>query len=117
MRDRLRQFLHDQHITPNRAEEICGFPRGTLQKYLSGTNIGSDKIEVISISFPSLNVHWWFTGLGEMYAFTPKKEFERTSILNDPTNSDPIDAMTKWMAKVERDLYLVKSQLKLLEKS
>jgi len=104
LRERLRQFFHSQNLTPNKAEDICRFPRGTLQKYLSGTNIGTDKIERIAESFPALNVDWWFTGYGHML------KSQRDPVVNESA-TDPIQTMASWMAKMEREIYMLNQRI------
>ncbi len=112
MRRRFREFLRHQGITPHKAEEMCQFSNGTLHKYLSGKNIGSDKIERIGLVFNQLNVHWWITGVGEMLLDeTPWRVEDDANPYQSGSKNDPKHAFVSWMTNIEQKVSKMEKQL------
>lgn len=64
VKSRLLKFIEHTGLSKNRFEEICGLSK----RYVSNISVSiqPDKIERISLKFPSLNTGWLLTGKGRM---------------------------------------------------
>lgn len=64
-------------MTIREFEKKCELAQGSIQRAINGTNIGIDKLEIISKKFPQINMDWLVSGDGEV--------IETDSILMEPT--------------------------------
>ncbi|QIK58768.1 hypothetical protein G7050_02495 [Dysgonomonas sp. HDW5A] len=63
-KDRLYSFIKHEGITAKAFESIVGLGNGFVSKV--GFSIRKEKLELISIRYPHLNINWLITGVGEM---------------------------------------------------
>lgn len=64
---RLKDFFTFMNINLSNVEVDCGFGKNTLRKSFDrGSNIGSDKLEVILNRYPNLSAEWLLRGNGNM---------------------------------------------------
>jgi hypothetical protein len=79
--ERLMYFIENQlHISVREFEKNVNLPQGSIQRAINGTNMGIDKLQMISQHYPKLNMDWLIGGEGSM--FEPE---------NLDNNSDPIE--------------------------
>lgn len=64
IRDRLQQFIAFSGLTNKSFENKCGLGNGFVSKV--GDSIRKEKLELISKSFPELNIDWIINEKGEM---------------------------------------------------
>ncbi|RTL56266.1 MAG: hypothetical protein EKK37_17490 [Sphingobacteriales bacterium] len=62
-KERIKQFLDFKGITYRKFYEKTGLSNSFLS---NNSSIGSDKLEIISIKYPFLNIAWVVTGKGSM---------------------------------------------------
>lgn len=75
---RFLAYLKEKGIGQTKCEEMCGISRGYLSKIKD--NFGTDMLNKISIAFPSLNVKWIISGLGEMEYKSEKEVIKNDGI-------------------------------------
>lgn len=71
LRERLISFIESKKLSIREFERICGFPNGTVNKIKD--NISTKRKDVILEKFPTLNVAWLLTGIGESEIKTSKE--------------------------------------------
>ena len=64
VKQRLISFIEYKNLTKNKFEKICNLS----SRYVSNIvqSISPDKIKIISLNFPELNIDWLLTGNGDM---------------------------------------------------
>ncbi|GAA6244407.1 hypothetical protein F030043B2_34490 [Bacteroides fragilis] len=87
---RFLAYLKEKGIGQTKCEEMCGISRGYLSKIKD--NFGTDMLNKISIAFPSLNVKWIISGLGEM-----EYKSEKEVIKNDGIESTKKDGYITYL--------------------
>lgn len=83
-KERIEAFIKYKSLTNKGFEENCGLGNGFVSKI--GDAIRLSKIELISNTYPELNVIWLKTGVGEM--LQSKEREERTVTINQSSISD-----------------------------
>ena len=68
MRDRLKQFLSMEGLTPARFAEVMGIQRSGISHLLSGRNKPSfEFLEKMMTAYPDVNPEWLILGRGRPY--------------------------------------------------
>ena len=64
VRDRLQEFISYKNLTNKGFESLCGLGNGFVSKV--GDSIRKEKLELISNTFPELNIDWIINEKGNM---------------------------------------------------
>lgn len=64
VKERVKQFISLKNLRVREFERLCGFYNGFVKDLKKV--IADDKLRVISLQFPELNIAWLMTGEGEM---------------------------------------------------
>lgn len=79
--ERLMYFIENQlHISVREFEKNANLPQGSIQRAINGTNMGIDKLSMISQSYPNLNLDWLISGEGSMM----DNEIKSSNVVSEP---------------------------------
>lgn len=82
--ERLMYFIEKQlHISVREFEKNANLPQGSIQRAINGTNMGIDKLSLISQYYPDLDMDWLISGEGNMI----NKENTKENTVCDPMES------------------------------
>ena len=79
--ERLMYFIENQlHISVREFEKNANLPQGSIQRAINGTNMGIDKLSLISQYYTDLNMDWLISGEGNMI----DKDENSSNIASEP---------------------------------
>ena len=64
-KDRLLAFLKEEGLSQGKFERACGLSNGYVNNLKR--SVSTEKLELISRAYPTLNIQWLMTGEGEMF--------------------------------------------------
>ncbi len=84
-------------------ERQMGFSKDSINKYLDGRNsaLGIDRLEIIAITYPWLNIHWLIHGKGSMN-INPAKDFQETNKALDRALENNLASLLRHVERVSK---------------
>jgi hypothetical protein len=109
--ERLLYFIDNQlHISVREFEKNVNLPQGSIQRAINGTNMGIDKLQMISQHYPKLNMDWLIAGEGSML---DSEKLDNNSELIDNNELNKINQIP--VSEGDKKAILMKSILNLTE--